>query len=230
MVDWNTTLGDIHTALLKKRLPFVVSFGLIFIFSYGFLYSAGLVPESVDVSDSDTNSSLEIGVEDPSNAAVASLGPTDDRPQRIIIDAIGVDATIVNPVSQNISVLDDALREGVVHYPGSGDLEDFSNLFLFAHSSFLPNVQNEWYRVFNNLSKLSSGDVIRVQANGYEYRYVVSSVELVDASEALVELSNREKKLTLSTCNSFGAASERFVVEAEYLGRTELGSGARTAV
>lgn len=209
-----TIFQDLFDVLRRKRKPFFVSFGLVFLISYGLLHSIDFVPEPVPNVPSINNASIEIGT----NEADSS----NDRPVRIIADSINLDATIVNPERRDIEALDEALRRGVVHYPGSGDLEDYSNMLLFGHSSYLPNVQNEWYRVFNALSQLSPGEIVRVQATGYEYRYVVSSVELVDADKALVELSTREKKLTISTCNSFGAKTDRFVVEADYLGRVAL--------
>jgi sortase (surface protein transpeptidase) len=39
----------------------------------------------------------------------------------------------------------------------------------------------------------------------------------VDQTRALVEFDNNKNMLTLSTCNTFGAKSERYVVEADYL-------------
>lgn len=201
---------------------FLFVFGAVLLMSYAILYAIDIVPEPLPKgSNAESNavlSTTDISAND--NGTEIAVG--DATPQRIIIDVIGTDVNIVNPESQNIAVLDEALKRGVVHYPGSGDLEDNSNLFLFAHSSYLPVVQNELYRAFNGLNKLVSGDVIRVQSGGYEYRYSVVSVELVNADEALVELSNRAKKLTLSTCNSFGDPGERFVVEADFLERAAL--------
>jgi LPXTG-site transpeptidase (sortase) family protein len=212
------TFCDIFGALRQKRAVFLISSGLIFLVSYGLLFSIDLVPESPAVSQSEflAGASIELGADDE------DAGPVDDRPIRIIADAINLDASIVNPESRDINALDEALRRGVVHYPGSGNLEDRSNMLFFGHSSYLPHVQNEWYRVFNNLSQLAPGDMVRVQADGYEYHYAVSEVVLVDADKALVEFSTQEKKLTLSTCNSFGAKTERFVVEADYIGRVPL--------
>jgi len=44
-------------------------------------------------------------------------------------------------------------------------------------------------------------------------------VRLTTAQEELVDLSPRGgKRLTLSTCNSFGQKSERWVVEASFVG------------
>lgn len=226
MMELPKTLFNVFSALRRNRALFFSCFAIIFFVSYGLLYSVDFVPEQVTSPTLSEGSQTTVIEED---VVGGEMEPLSDHPVRIIADVIGLDATIVNPDSRDISALDEALRRGVVHYPGSGNLEDHSNMFLFGHSSFLPNVQNEWYRVFNNLSRLSPGDIIRVETDGYEYRYVVSSVQLVDADEALVEISTRKKKLTLSTCNSFGAKSERFVVEADYLGRLQIPAPEPTA-
>jgi len=139
------------------------------------------------------------------------------EPVRIIIERVGINDVIVNPSSTKISVLDSALRNGVVHYPGSGALNDDTNLFLFAHSSGLPVVINSAYKIFNNLKNLQEGDEIKIQSENGEYVYVVRSISLVDAEEAWVELGSGEKTLTLSTCNSFGKKQERYVVRADFL-------------
>jgi sortase (surface protein transpeptidase) len=109
-----------------------------------------------------------------------------ESPTRIVISKIGVDATISNPSTTNVTTLDEYLKLGAVRYPGSG-LLGVGNMFIFGHST---------------------GAKI--------YRYMVSSVVLVDQTRALVEF-NDKNMLTLSTCNTFGAKSERYVVEANYL-------------
>ncbi|MEK7606154.1 MAG: sortase [Patescibacteria group bacterium] len=149
---------------------------------------------------------------------VVAAEVTNDTPVRIIIDAIGVDTKINNPTGTSIATLDAALLTGAVHYPGSGDLEDTSNMFLFGHSTGFRVVQNESFKAFNNLDDLSANDIIRVRSDSHEYLYRVTNVSKTKAEDALVELSNREKKLTLTTCDSFGSKEDRFVVEADFVG------------
>lgn len=149
---------------------------------------------------------------------VTAAAIVEDTPVRIVIDAIGVDTKINNPKSTSIEAMDAALLSGVVHYPGSGDLEDHTNMFLFGHSTGFRVVQNDAFKAFNHLDTLVANDLIRVQSNSQEYLYRVTSVKETKAGEAFVEISNREKKLTLSTCDSFGSKEDRFVVEADFIG------------
>lgn len=146
-----------------------------------------------------------------------------DNPVRITIPVIGVNASILNPVSQNISVLDNALLYGAVRYPSSGTLESSRNIFIFGHSTGLPVVRNQNFKTFNNLKNLKYGDTISLFSNEKEYRYKVSAVRLTMADEAFVTLSN-ERKLILSTCNTFGEKEERYLVEADFVRDYLIGS------
>jgi len=195
---------------------FVVSIA-VFLLVFTILHIVGFVPEVQSEVNKDESSLAEstlggLPIAEASNTNVSNPSPT-----RIIVDALDLDEEIILPQSRDIAALDDALLDGVVHYPGSGDLED-GNMFLFGHSSYLPEVLNDSFTVFNKLNDLEEGNIIRIQGNGVENVYRVRSVELVDANEALVSLQKGQKKLTLSTCNSFGEKDERFVVRSDYVG------------
>ena len=144
------------------------------------------------------------------------------QPERIVIEKIGVSSPIMNPDTTETSALDAELKKGVVRYPGSGFLNEDSNMFLFGHSTGLKNVRNKAYEAFNNLDKLNVGDVISVYAKDSVYEYRVTSVSLAKAEEALVTFSTGKKTLTLSTCNTFGKKEDRFVVTAEFVGQKTI--------
>ena len=144
------------------------------------------------------------------------------RPERIVIDKIGVSSPIVHPETTDVRVLDEELKKGVVQYPGSGYLNENSNVFLFGHSTGLPNVCNKAYEAFNDLNKLNIGDVIKIYAEDGVYEYSVMNISLTDANQALVTFGSDKKMLTLSTCNTFGKKEDRFVVSAELIRRVAL--------
>jgi len=138
------------------------------------------------------------------------------EPTRIAVARVGLDAKILNPESREVSKLDQALLFGAVRYPGSGDLESTQNIFIFGHSSFLPVVHNENFKVFNRLKDLKGGDIISLFSNKKEYRYKVKEVKLTTAEAQFVDLSAKNHELILSTCNSFGQKQERYVVTATF--------------
>jgi len=198
------------------RSLFVTSFA-VFAMLAGALAWLDFLPESPETAIGDallSNDSFVLGEESQLKGEPVLL---DSVPKRVIIESIEVDANIENPKSTAIEDLDTALLDGVVRYPGSGDLVTDDNLFLFGHSSFLPVIHNENYKVFNKLKELDRGALIRIQSGTHENVYRVTAVRLTTAEEAFVELGIGKKKLTLSTCNSFGEKSERYVVEAEFI-------------
>lgn len=209
----------IHIFLNRQKL-FLVSFLVIFTLSFSVLNTVGFVPEPVDTAE---RTALNQVVSAKSNPGV-TLTQSDDKwvgedvvPARIVVESVGIDVAVNNPQSRDISVLDESLLSGAVRYPGSGFLDEKSNMFIFGHSSFLPTVNNGNFRAFNNLEKVRTGDLIRVESTDMVNIYRVERVALTSADEALVALSNTEKKLTLSTCNSFGNPGDRYIVEASFV-------------
>ena len=144
-------------------------------------------------------------------------------PQRIVSSAIGLDLPVLNPDSTVVAVLDEALKSGAVRYPGSALGAGKGTTFIFGHSSRLPVVHNQMYKAFNNLSDFSEGDIVKLEGEGYVAMYRVLSVRRTDANEEIIDLSEREKpRLILATCDTFGAKSARWVVEAEFVASYQM--------
>lgn len=132
---------------------------------------------------------------------------------RIRATSVGINAPIMHPVSTDVTMLDNALKNGAVYYPGSGT-PNAGNIFIFGHSTNWAIVQNQAYKTFNNLDKLKVGEEIFLDTDTVSFVYRVDSVRLVDADEAFVNFDSNTPKLTISTCNTFGEKQERHVVEA----------------
>lgn len=142
-----------------------------------------------------------------------------ELPIKITIPAIGLTTLIVNPVTTDIKVLDEELLKGAVRYPTSAKLGEEGNVVLFGHSSYLPVVGNQAYKTFNGIQKLTAGDIVTVSSVGTVYTYRVRSVTKESADNAVIPLSVAGRVLTLSTCDSFGAKTDRFVVVADFVER-----------
>jgi len=139
-----------------------------------------------------------------------------ELPMKIEIPSIKLAATISNPTSTDIDALDTALLRGAVRYPTSAKLGEAGNVILFGHSSYLPIVNNSAYKTFDGIQNLKNGDHITVSSSGTTYVYAVTGVAKESAaSEAGIALTTTGHTLTLATCNSFGAKTDRFVVTAE---------------
>lgn len=216
----------INRDFYEHRHELGFSFVLIFVFSLVTLSVAGLTPEPLEEVASTSVPEVRLNTRAPEgvsllDAATESIS-SDSIPRRVVVESVGIDTHVLAPTLSDIEVLDGALLQGAVLYPDSGNLAQTSNMFIFGHSSHLPVVNNENFRAFNNLEKVKVGETIRVESSDRVNIYRVTSVKKVNAQDAYVALSTSKKMLTLSTCNSFGTPSDRFVVEAEFVGNYEL--------
>lgn len=210
------------TILSKNKLHFSLLFLIVFLYIFSFLSIIGFVPKHNDVLSVNESIFKEQSRENKViNEDSGIVLPDDSQtPVQITISDVGVNVNIENPESRDIAVLDKALNKGAVRYPGTGSLTQNANIFLFGHSSFLPNIMNKNYQAFNGLRKLKGGEEIFVDSIDTRYVYRVRSVRLAEAGEIVIDLRMGKRRLTLSTCNSFGDESERYVVDADFV-RTE---------
>lgn len=140
-------------------------------------------------------------------------------PDHISIPAINLELPVYNPQTKDDAQLDEVLLKGPARYVDSATLGRQGNMLIFAHSSHLPVVHNQMFKAFNGLPDLKKGDTITVSGEGHAYLYTVTSVRKTDASEAIIDLSaDQGTRLTLSTCDNFGAKTSRWVVEAALVG------------
>jgi LPXTG-site transpeptidase (sortase) family protein len=206
----------------KQLLIYAAQVLGIFTATFIVLYVFGLVPESLRPSREVVQAPAapqKIVRRTDINDAEATIA-SETRPSRVIIPKIGVDSTIQHPQSPNVDVLDAALTKGAVYYPGSGTIEQ-GNVFLFGHSTNWQIVRNDAYKTFNDLDKLKTGDIITIWGeDGEIYKYSVETVTLANENTAFVSLdTNGRRLLTISTCNSFGAKQDRWVVQAVFAGK-----------
>ncbi len=197
-----------------RKGAFLGVFVLVFVASVAMLGSLDLLPDT---------SSPEAATVTLSSSAVAAASALASSavievPTKIEIPAINLSATIANPTTTNVEALDQYLLAGAVRYPTSASLGETGNVVLFGHSSYLPIVGNQAYKTFNGIQKLVAGDVVTVSSAGTAYTYRVRDVAKESAaSDAGIALDVAGRVLTLATCNSFGAKTDRFVVTADFV-------------
>lgn len=217
------------------RFAFFGVFLLVFFVTFSLLLALDLVPNAVSLSpDARANKepmTKDVGFVGASplveNASIRPLLSADvsdagilarlkgEYPELIEIPAIRLKAQVDNPNSTDVEVLDEALLSGAVRYPTSAKLGVSGNVVLFGHSSYLPIVQNQAFKAFNGIQNLKVGDEIIVYSDTKAYVYAVEEVGEADAEADAIPLSVAGQKLTLSTCDSFGAKTDRFIVIAD---------------
>lgn len=156
----------------------------------------------------------------PLPAADFDVAPPDDR---LIIPSLGIHAPIqeMQTNGENLTWdtwedgVQDALRHGVVHFPGSGQFGQAGNAFVTGHSSYYPWDHGRYKTVFAKLPQIQVGDEIVVWSGGQRHLYRVTETKEVKPSETDVLQSTVDARLTLMTCTPIGTALNRFIVTAQ---------------
>ncbi|MDO8407710.1 MAG: sortase [bacterium] len=210
------TVAGIRAAGLAygRKWAFLALFLLVLAGSVAMLARLDLLPGSS--STKATESAVALDTVAPA-ARVALRATVAESPVKIKIPAIGLSATVANPTATDNATLDAWLLKGAVRYPTSAKLGEDGNVVLFGHSSYLPIVHNLAYKTFDDIQKLSAGDVITVSSSDTAYTYRVRSVVKMNANDGVIPLSVEGRVLTLATCNSFATKSDRFVVTADFV-------------
>lgn len=212
------TFNELYRRIQARKVPFFLTFFVIVLLTYALLYALDFYPEPVTEPAEDEATTVavtamteETVVTEPTPAVVNAPLPT-----KIIFDDLDREVTVLNPESRDVATLDEALLDGAVRHPDSADFSADGNMFILAHSSYLPNVLNKNFQAFNGIQELTWGDMVRVQSADTEYVYRVEKVYKA-TTDLVVPHTPGEARLTLATCNSFGAKEDRFMVEAELI-------------
>ena len=209
MVDIAVRIIRAGQRAYTRKGPFLGTFALVFVGNVVTLVQLDLLPSA---------SAVEASVPAVSaNVRASASVPISELPMKIEIPKIALVATIANPTTTAVAVLDEALLAGAVRYPTSAKLGETGNVVLFGHSSYLPVVINQAYKTFNGIQKLVAGDIITVSSAGTAYTYRVRSFAKESATNDGINLVVTGRVLTLSTCDSFGQKSDRFVVTADFV-------------
>lgn len=198
--------------MLQRPLSFAGTFLALFVLVFAFMAMTDTLP---DTSASQNSSQKVPGSASPQPDFVAQNPET---PVRVVAKNIGLDVTVVNPATTSVELLDEALKQGAVRYPTSAPLNIDGTMLLFGHSSYLPIVYKLYYKTFNGIQNLKTGQTVSVYSGTAEYRYSVTGVRVANANEDVVELPQSGKHLVLVTCDSFATKSTRYVVNADFVG------------
>jgi LPXTG-site transpeptidase (sortase) family protein len=149
------------------------------------------------------------------------ITPPDDR---IIIPRINKNVPIVRVSTEKLiqkdwngleAQIQDALKYGVVHFPGTALPGYKGNVVITGHSSYFPWDAGRFKDVFALLHQVSVGDEIIVYYNQGKFRYIVYDKQVVQPSQIEVLTQKGENRLTLITCTPVGTNLRRLVVLAK---------------
>lgn len=149
-------------------------------------------------------------------------GPTKNQPtgtpDQLRIPSLDISAPIQYVDEDNEEVYQKALRDGVVHYPGTAEIGQLGNAYIFGHSSDYPFIAGSYKTVFALLPRIEKGaEIIVTDKSGHEFTYIVTDSRVVEKDDLSVldQMGNKEKLLTLQTSYPVGTALKRYVVLAK---------------
>lgn len=153
------------------------------------------------------------------------IAPYDDR---LIIPRINQNLPIVKVSSESLIKRDwdalekdmqEALRDGVVHYPGTSLPGQTGNVVITGHSSYFPWDPGRFKDVFALLHDVVEGDKIVVFYNQDKYLYEVDSIKVVLPENIDVLKQTSDDRLTLITCTPVGTNLKRLIVSAKLIAK-----------
>ena len=223
----NELFEELYAQIKVNKGPFLVVFFIIVLITYGLLFALDFYPEPREADASERTEEMVTNEEEITEPAevqdtVIEEDPLASLPTSIYFDTLNREVPVLNPSSNDVAELDAALLSGAVRHPDSADLSTKGNMFILAHSSYLPTVFNKNFQAFNGIQDLVWGDTIRVRSVDAEYIYRVQKVYQGKASEVAVPATPGKAQLALATCNSFGSKDDRFVVEATLIETKKL--------
>ncbi|PIQ78668.1 hypothetical protein COV81_04610 [Candidatus Peregrinibacteria bacterium CG11_big_fil_rev_8_21_14_0_20_41_10] len=145
---------------------------------------------------------------------------------RIIIPRLNKNVPIVNVPEDNLvkknwaaleNDLQTALRNGVVHYPGTPWPGQSGNVVVTGHSSYYPWDPGRFKDVFAVLHNVKIGDEIIVFHNQQKYRYQVTESSVVLPQQVQVLADTGDNRITLLTCTPIGTNLKRLIVTAKLI-------------
>ncbi|MBU0667529.1 sortase, partial [Patescibacteria group bacterium] len=149
------------------------------------------------------------------------VAPPDDR---IIIPRINKNVPVVKVNDENLRNRDwgalekdiqEALKEGVVHYPGTAQAGEKGNVVITGHSSYFPWDPGRFKDVFALLHEVNIGDDIIIYHDQKQVKYKVYDKKVVLPDQVDILTQEGGDRLTLITCTPVGTNLKRLVVLAK---------------
>jgi LPXTG-site transpeptidase (sortase) family protein len=151
-----------------------------------------------------------------------AVAPPDNR---LIVPKIGKNIPLVSLSGAAIDREDwtmfekdvqDALRFGVVHYPGTAEPGVHGNVFITGHSSYYPWDSGRYKDVFALLPTLEIGDEYSIYYEGDLHRYRITNKYEVSPKDVSVLDQPQDRFMSiLMTCTPLGTTLKRLILEAD---------------
>lgn len=134
------------------------------------------------------------------------------------IPSLAINVPILYPNGNTENDFQIALRDGVVHYPGTAAVGQPGNVYIFGHSSDYAWAKGDYKTAFALLPQAKIGaDIFLSDTEGRTHRYIVRETFVAAKTDVqLLDQGDRSKSmLTLQTSYPLGTALKRYIVRAE---------------
>lgn len=108
-----------------------------------------------------------------------------------------------------------ALRNGVIHYPGTALPGENGNVVLTGHSSYYAWDPGRFKDVFALLHDVKMGDRLVMYFNQKKFVYEVENIKIVTPEKVDVLGPTSKEQLTLITCTPIGTNLKRLILTAK---------------
>lgn len=140
------------------------------------------------------------------------------EPNRLLIPSLGISAPVQYVDQNSEKVFQEALINGVVHFPGTAKPGEFGNAYIFGHSSDYVFSKGNYKTVFALLPRIEiNANIVISNPEGYQFIYKVINKVIVQPNETqyLDQYGYKKHLLTLQTSYPVGTALKRYIVIAE---------------
>ncbi|MEW6610685.1 MAG: sortase [Patescibacteria group bacterium] len=132
----------------------------------------------------------------------------------VSIPSLNIHAPVIWPESDDIKRIEQDLKKGVIHYPGTAAIGERGNSFVTGHSSDYVWQRGPYTDIFKNLPDLSNGDIVEFT---YLYhnkkkrviRYMLTESMVVYPDDPRLFITSDKPILTLVTCYPVGGNAQR---------------------
>lgn len=143
---------------------------------------------------------------------------------RLIIPRINQNVPVIGVKNENLIArrweqleadIQKALRNGVIHYPGTALPGDSGNVVLTGHSSYYAWDAGRFKDVFALLHDVKMGDKLVMYFNQKKFVYEVTGIKVALPKDVDVLAPTNFEQLTLITCTPIGTNLKRLIVTAK---------------
>lgn len=141
---------------------------------------------------------------------------------RLIVPRINQNVPVIGVKNENLIArewgeleadIQKALRNGVIHYPGTALPGDNGNVVITGHSSYYAWDSGRFKDVFALLHDVRVGDRIVIYFNQKKFVYEIANKKVVLPQDVDVLQPTRQEQLTLITCTPIGTNLKRLILE-----------------